>query len=179
MTCGGPWCIGGCGSAARIVKTARARDIPVVSANKMLLALDGDLRSQVGRQGRVAGSASVGGSVPALETVVDLARREPVVAVEGIINGTCNFILDLVNGGLSPEEALARAQAQGFAEDEIPPDLQPKARPAHYDGLVKELEEGGRNAPALNVHNEVGFAPAARFSAAIANAIRHCSKSTR
>ncbi|MGD8897624.1 MAG: hypothetical protein PVJ73_16450, partial [Acidobacteriota bacterium] len=50
-------------------------------------------------------------------------------------------------------------RSQGFAEDEIPPDLQPKARPANYDMLVKELEEGGRDAPGLNVHNEVGFAP--------------------
>ena len=49
-------------------------------------------------------------------------------------------------------------RAQGFAEDEIPRDLQPKPRPANYDALVQELEESGRDALGLNVHNEVGFA---------------------
>ena len=103
-------------SSRLALRAARARDIPVVSANKMLLALDGDLREEVGHGVAIAGSASVGGSVPALETVAALADEEPIVAVEGIINGTCNFILDLVNAGLAPGEALAEAQARGFAE---------------------------------------------------------------
>lgn len=50
-------------------------------------------------------------------------------------------------------------RSQGFAEDEIPTALQPKPRPANYDALVRELEEGGRSAHGLNVHNDVGFAP--------------------
>jgi homoserine dehydrogenase len=108
--------IGGCGAAAKVVRTARTRNIPVVSANKMLLALDAELREQAGREDHVTGSASVGGSVPALETVAALAAREPIVAVEGIVNGTCNFILDLMNSGLSGDAALAEAQSRGFAE---------------------------------------------------------------
>ncbi len=66
----------------------------------------------------------------------------------------------LVSGpSLLELKAAARRllRSQGFSEDEIPPDLRPKARPAHYDALVRELEEGGRDALGLNVHNEVGF----------------------
>jgi hypothetical protein len=68
----------------------------------------------------------------------------------------------LVSGpSLLELKAAARRllRSQGFTEDEIPPDLRPKARPANYDELVRELEAGGRNALGLNVHNEVGFAP--------------------
>lgn len=108
--------IGGCGAAAKVVRAARDRNIPVVSANKMLLALDAELRNEEGHQERVTGSASVGGSVPALETVAALAAQEPIVAVEGIINGTCNFILDLMNNGLTGDAALFEAQNRGFAE---------------------------------------------------------------
>jgi len=109
--------IGGCGTAAKVVASARARGVPVVSANKMLLALDPALREEAaGRNSSVTGAASVGGSVPVLETVAALAANEPVVAVEGIINGTCNFILDLMNSGWTDEEALQEAQSLGLAE---------------------------------------------------------------
>lgn len=109
--------IGGCGTAAKVVTRARALGVPVITANKMLLALDPALReAATGRDISVTGSASVGGSVPVLETVAALAAIEPIVAVEGIINGTCNFILDLMNNGKTDDEALQEAQALGLAE---------------------------------------------------------------
>lgn len=109
--------IGGCGSAAKVVASARDRGVPVVSANKMLLALDADLReAATGPDVALSGAASVGGSVPVLETIAGLAKNEPIVAVEGIINGTCNFILDLMNSGQTEEEALGEAQSLGLAE---------------------------------------------------------------
>jgi len=116
--------VGGCGTAAKVVTASRARGIPVVSANKMLLALDPVLRdTAVGKDFSVTASASVGGSVPVLESLAVLAAEEPVVAVTGIINGTCNFILDLMNQGLGVEEALAKAQSLGLAEADAHLDL--------------------------------------------------------
>ena len=47
--------------------------------------------------------------------------------------------------------------SQGLDEGEIPRGLQPKPRPANYDELVQQLEDGGRSALGMNVHNEVGF----------------------
>jgi hypothetical protein len=48
-------------------------------------------------------------------------------------------------------------RSQGLDEEQIPRGLRPTPRPANYGELVKELEEGGRSAHGLNVHNEVGF----------------------
>jgi hypothetical protein len=48
---------------------------------------------------------------------------------------------------------------QGFRADEIPPPLRPLPRPAGYDSLATWLEHAGADALALNVHNQVGFAP--------------------
>jgi hypothetical protein len=50
-------------------------------------------------------------------------------------------------------------RSQGFDEKQIPSALQAKPRPANYDQLVEGLEQSGRSAPAMNVHNEVGFGP--------------------
>lgn len=109
--------VGGCGTAAKVVSSARSRGVPVVSANKMLLALDPSLReTAAGRSSAISAAASVGGSVPVLETVAALAAQEPIVAVEGIVNGTCNFILDLMNRGLAEAEALDLARSRGLAE---------------------------------------------------------------
>ena len=48
---------------------------------------------------------------------------------------------------------------QGFPEDQIPPSLRPLPRPADYDSLVAWMQDAGADARALNVHNQVGFAP--------------------
>jgi homoserine dehydrogenase len=90
----------------------------VVSANKQLLALDPDLlRPAVDADVRdLVCSASVGGGVPALETVAAVLGREPIVAIEGVLNGTCNFVLDRCAEGTDLNDAVAEAQAIGLAE---------------------------------------------------------------
>jgi homoserine dehydrogenase len=89
-----------------------------VSANKQLLALDPDLlRPAVDGDVRdLVCSAAVGGGVPALETVAAVLHSEPVVAVEGVLNGTCNFVLERCGQGAGLEEALREAQERGLAE---------------------------------------------------------------
>ncbi|MDT7857385.1 hypothetical protein RQM47_12100 [Rubrivirga sp. S365] len=49
--------------------------------------------------------------------------------------------------------------SQGFDADEIPPPLRAEPFPPTYDALVAELDAGGADARAINVHNEVGYAP--------------------
>lgn len=109
--------IGGTGKAADLVHQARAAGCRVVSANKQLLAIEPELLIETSfGQDRLLASASVGGSVPALELVGTLTQREEVVSVQGILNGTCNYILDRVNSGVEFPDALARAQDLGLAE---------------------------------------------------------------
>ncbi len=109
--------IGGTGAASDLVNGARAAGCQVVSANKQLLALDPQLCQAVSKSDKsLLAAASIGGSVPVLETISTLTQREKIVAVRGIINGTCNFILDHVNAGLPFEEALQLARDEGLAE---------------------------------------------------------------
>jgi len=114
--------IGGTGTAGHLVRRSRNLGIPVITANKQLLAggLDflGEL-ADTGAFGNLAGSAAVGGSLPALETVARLAAGQQILALEGIINGTCNFILDRMHAGRDPEEALADARLAGLAEADL------------------------------------------------------------
>jgi len=109
--------IGGTGSAADLVRQARAAGSRVVSANKQLLAIDPELLAETSfGSGRLLASASVGGSVPALETAGALSDREEILSLKGILNGTCNYILDRVNTGVEFQDALKKAQNLGLAE---------------------------------------------------------------
>lgn len=109
--------VGGTGVAAELVHRARAAGCRVVSANKQLLAIEPDLLRAAGGPGtRLLASAAVGGSLPVLEVVGALSEREDIIAVKGILNGTCNFILDRVNDGADYASALAEAQVRGLAE---------------------------------------------------------------
>lgn len=104
--------IGGSNPAGELVNAALASGKPVVTANKLLLANNANLEAH--RELRY--SAAVGGAVPALEAVRALAVRGPIVSISGVLNGTCNYILDRIAAGSSWEQAVAEAQAQGFAE---------------------------------------------------------------
>lgn len=101
---------GGSDAAADLLAVARSRGLPCVSANKQLLAERPDLR------GEIHASAAVGGSVPVLERVQELAATGGIAGVAGIINGTCNYLLEHMNAGDSREEALREARSLGLAE---------------------------------------------------------------
>ena len=95
----------------------------VVTANKALLAEEIDsLERLAARSGaRLLYSASVGGALPALEAVRRFAGR--IRAVSGVLNGTCNDVLDRLAVGDSFDAAVAAAQAAGFAEADPALDL--------------------------------------------------------
>ena len=65
--------------------------------------------------------ASVGGGTPVIGPMHrDLAANH-ILSVEGIVNGTTNFMLTRMRqAGLSFEQALAEAQALGYAETRDP-----------------------------------------------------------
>ena len=111
--------IGGTDPAGDLVKAALAAGKPVVTANKLLLASDVQLEGH--RALRY--SAAVGGAVPALEAVRALADNGRIVSLSGVLNGTCNYILDRIAAGCSWEQAVAEAQANGFAEQDPSADV--------------------------------------------------------
>lgn len=116
--------IGGVTDARRAVTRALRHGSHVVTGNKALLAEYGyELSAIAGERGRsVRGSASVGGAMPIIECVTRGGSGR-VVSVRGVLNGTTNFILESVAGGLSFEQALSQAQQLGYAEADPSRDL--------------------------------------------------------
>jgi homoserine dehydrogenase len=102
---------------------ALEQGIRVITADKALLAdSTGNLADWLaGDQPRLRGSAAVAGVVPALEAV---RRSQPEVRIiEGVLNGTTNFVLERVAEGASLDEAVREAQELGFAEADPSADL--------------------------------------------------------
>jgi homoserine dehydrogenase len=110
--------IGGIEPARSLIVRALELGRSVVTANKALLAEEiGSLSRLAARRGVfLRGSASVGGALPALETVRRVAASGRIQAISGVLNGTCNYILDRIGGGLTLDAAVAAAQEAGFAE---------------------------------------------------------------
>ena len=118
--------LGGLEPARTLVVDALERGIPVVTANKSLLAVHGrellELSTRVGVPLRY--EAAVLAGVPFLGTFArrPLARR--VTGLCGIVNGTTNFILSrMADRHVELEAALADAQRRGYAEPDPASDL--------------------------------------------------------
>ena len=111
--------IGGLHPAWDYVKAAIEAGKNVVTANKALVATFYDelipLIEEKGVYFRC--TASVGGGIGWLSELERVRRCEGIKQVGGIMNGTCNYILDsMTQWGLSYEAALANAQMLGYAE---------------------------------------------------------------
>ena len=111
--------IGGIEPARTWVLRALRSGKHVVTANKALLATCGrEIFAEAARQGvSVYFEGSVAGGVPILRTLREGLASDRIIGLAGIVNGTCNYILDsMTRKGLPYEEALALAQSAGFAE---------------------------------------------------------------
>lgn len=111
--------IGGTTMAKSVVEQALARGLPVVTANKALLADSGAaLFQQAASQGvPLAYEAAVAGGIPVINVLSQGIAGNQIFSLAGIINGTCNFILSAMRqDGRAFAEVLAEAQAKGYAE---------------------------------------------------------------
>lgn len=91
----------------------------VVTANKLMLSHHMEelltLARDMGVQYRY--DASVGGSIPYLYNLMRYRSADRLTAVSGIVNGTTNLILDIMQTEGRPfDEVLAEAQQKGYAE---------------------------------------------------------------
>ena len=111
--------IGGLHPAWDYVKAAIEAGKNVVTANKAMVATFYDellpLTEKMGVHFRC--TASVGGGIGWLSELERVRRIETISQVGGIMNGTCNYILDsMTRLGLDYGEALRQAQELGYAE---------------------------------------------------------------
>ena len=111
--------IGGTGAARDYVLEAIARGKHVVTANKALLAHHGnDLLAAAAAKGvEIAFEASVCGGIPIILALRQGLAANRIQELFGILNGTANYILtQMSQSGASYAQALAEAQAHGYAE---------------------------------------------------------------
>jgi homoserine dehydrogenase len=117
--------LGGLEPARTIVRQALAAGVPVVTANKTLVAYHGAELSRLAAHHGVAFAydAAVLAGVPFLGS---LARR-PLLSgarrLAGIVNGTSHAIATAIERGESFEGALADAVARGYAEPDSSADI--------------------------------------------------------
>ncbi len=111
--------MGGLHPAFEYVKAALEAGKHVVTANKAMMAhfYDELLPLAQERGLLLRCTASVGGGIGWLSELERVRRVETVSRVGGIMNGTCNYILDsMTRLGLGYADALRQAQELGYAE---------------------------------------------------------------
>ena len=111
--------------ATDLMAAALRRGRPVATANKAALALHGPHLFALAREHGVGLGieACVGGGVPIIAALRQLAGSQRLTGVGGVVNGTTNAILSGIEAGQSYSEALAAAQAAGFAEPDPSADV--------------------------------------------------------
>jgi len=109
---------GGLDPAAGWVRRALEAGKSVVTANKKLIAYHGvDLeRLAAAKGGHLMYGAAVAGGVPVIPGLEQGLAGDRIERMEGILNGTCNFILSKMENGAEYATVLAEAQAKGYAE---------------------------------------------------------------
>lgn len=118
--------MGGLEPARSHVLALLDRGIPVVTANKQLVARHGvelfARAEQAGAQLRF--EASVCGAVPIVRMLRESLAATRIDRLLGILNGTTNYMLtSMASTGASYDEALAQAQHLGFAEPDPTEDV--------------------------------------------------------
>ncbi len=105
-------------AAYDIVTTALKQKKNVVSANKKLIAEHLDELIGLARENNVSFlyEAAVGGAIPVLRNLEEYYNNDLLTSVEGIVNGTTNYILTKLSSGGTYQETLKTAQELGFAE---------------------------------------------------------------
>ena len=109
---------GGLEPAGGWVRRALDAGKSVVTANKKLIAYHGvELeRLAAARGGHLKYGAAVAGGIPVIPGLEQGLAGDRIERIEGILNGTCNFILSKMEEGAEYATVLAEAQAKGYAE---------------------------------------------------------------
>ena len=111
--------IGGVGVAYEFTKRSLLAGKSVVTSNKELVATKGLELLGIARERNLnyLFEASVGGGIPIIDPLKHSLIANKITQVMGIVNGTTNYMLTRMDeAGLSYDEALKEAQANGFAE---------------------------------------------------------------
>ena len=110
--------MGGSHPAYDFTKACLEKGKHVVTSNKEVVARFGAELLEIAAQNgvRYLFEASVGGGIPVIRPMVNDLASNKIEQVDGILNGTTNYILTQMIAGATFENALKEAQAKGYAE---------------------------------------------------------------
>ena len=118
--------IGGAKIALDFTTRALKAGKSVVTSNKELVATHGYELLQLAKAHGCSYlfEASVGGGIPILRPLTSCLAANELEQVTGILNGTTNYILTrMIRAGLTFDQALKEAQANGYAEKDPTADV--------------------------------------------------------
>jgi homoserine dehydrogenase len=110
--------VGGLDPAGAWVSRALDAGKSVVTANKKLIAFQGVELERLATEkgGHLKYGAAVAGGIPVIPGLEQGLAGDRIERIEGILNGTCNFILSKMEEGAEYGAVLAEAQKLGYAE---------------------------------------------------------------
>src|SRR5690606_25432776 len=158
-------------TALALMRAALARGVHVVSASKQAIASDPAGLESLARahDALFLYSASVGGGAPLLETVRRARRSGPIARLEGVLNGTTNYVLNRLTQGVAFHDAVEAAQKAGFAEQDPSADLEGRDAAAKLSILA---HAAGRLLRTATIRRE----PLAPSGAAVAHGTRQIAR---
>ncbi|MDD7795957.1 homoserine dehydrogenase [Clostridium sp. 'White wine YQ'] len=165
--------MGGVNPAKEYMLEAMKQKKHVVTANKMVLATEGDeLFEAADRFGVMFYyEASVAGGIPIIQGVNESLAANKIEQLYGIVNGTTNYILSKMElDNLDFETALKEAQEKGYAEADPTSDVEGYDA-AYKLGILSSLAFGAKvnfdqvyregitkiNSTDINFARELGF----------------------
>ena len=118
--------MGGLQPAEDWIRRALTSGKSVVTANKQIIARSGPDLIRLAQQMRqqIQYGASVAGGVPVISGLHEGLAGDELFKIQGILNGTCNYILSQIEAnGVPFATALREAQKLGFAEADPTEDI--------------------------------------------------------
>jgi homoserine dehydrogenase len=108
--------VGGLDPAGEWVRQALAAGKSVVTANKKLIAYRGIELQKLAAEHECSllYGAAVAGGIPVIPGLQQGLAGDRILKLEGILNGTCNFILSKMEQGSEFATVLAEAQELGY-----------------------------------------------------------------
>jgi homoserine dehydrogenase len=110
--------VGGLDPAGEWVWSVLKAGKSVVTANKKLIAASGIELEKLAREkgAHLLYGAAVAGGIPVIPGLQQGLAGDQITRIEGILNGTCNFILSKMEDGAEFADVLKEAQVLGYAE---------------------------------------------------------------
>lgn len=119
--------MGGVGAAYEFTRRCLKAGKSVCTSNKELVATKGEELLAIAEEMNVnyLFEASVGGGIPVIRPMIQCLAANEFNEIRGILNGTTNYILtEMIKKGVSFEDALKQAQANGYAEKDPTADIE-------------------------------------------------------